>query len=171
MDIQKIKELALANGFKLKEQASGNMDLNAYVYDFANAIEQAAQAKAVPEGFVLVRASDRDREICELIDQRDNMERLADQLKDKLQDLYKVDFGEYTSCNCPLKNAIEYDDSNLVLVPREPTEEMLGAAWEAPPAGGPSGNRRVFYEKQAVVYKAMVEEAEKEMIEAQEQNR
>ncbi|HHP8326145.1 TPA: hypothetical protein ACSIVU_001005 [Acinetobacter baumannii] len=46
MDIQKIKELALANGFKLKEQASGNMDLNAYVYDFANAIEQAAKADA-----------------------------------------------------------------------------------------------------------------------------
>ncbi len=56
----------------------------------------------------------------------------------------------------------------FVLVPREPTEEMLGAAWEAPPAGGPSGNRRTFYEKQAVVYKAMIEEAEKEMIEAQE---
>ena len=54
MDIEKIKELALANGFKLKEQASGNMDLNAYVYDFANAIEQAAKAQAVPEGFVVV---------------------------------------------------------------------------------------------------------------------
>ena len=49
MDIQKIKGLALANGFKLKEQASGNMDLNAYVYDFANAIEQEAKAQAVPE--------------------------------------------------------------------------------------------------------------------------
>ena len=47
MDIQKIKELALANGFKLKEQADGGMDLNAYVYDFANAIEQAAKAQAV----------------------------------------------------------------------------------------------------------------------------
>ena len=44
MDIKKIKELALANGFKLKEQADGSMDLNAYVYDFANAIEQAAKA-------------------------------------------------------------------------------------------------------------------------------
>lgn len=54
MDIQKIKELALANGFKLKEQASGNVDLNVYVYDFANAIEQAAKAQ-VPEGFVLVK--------------------------------------------------------------------------------------------------------------------
>ena len=46
MDVQKIKELALANGFKLKEQAGGSMDLNAYVYDFANAIEQAAKADA-----------------------------------------------------------------------------------------------------------------------------
>jgi len=54
MDIQKVKELALANGFKLKEQADGSMDLNAYVYDFANAIEQAAKAQAVPEGFVVV---------------------------------------------------------------------------------------------------------------------
>lgn len=44
MDLEKIKELALANGFKLKEQADGSMDLNAYVYDFANAIEQAAKA-------------------------------------------------------------------------------------------------------------------------------
>ena len=54
MDIQKIKELALANGFKLKEQASGNLDLNAYVYDFANAIEREVKAQAVPEGYVLM---------------------------------------------------------------------------------------------------------------------
>ena len=56
MDIQKIKELALANGFKLKEQASGNMDLNSYVYDFANAIEQAAKAHEAKklEGCVVV---------------------------------------------------------------------------------------------------------------------
>ena len=52
MDIQKIKELALANGFSLKEQASGNMDLHSYVYEFANAIEQAVKAQAVPEGFL-----------------------------------------------------------------------------------------------------------------------
>ena len=58
MDIQKIKELALANGFSLKEQASGNMDLHSYVYEFANAIEQAVKAQAVPEGFVLVKMDD-----------------------------------------------------------------------------------------------------------------
>lgn len=54
MDIQKVKELALANGFKLKEQADGSMDLNAYVYDFANAIEREVKAQAVPEGYKLV---------------------------------------------------------------------------------------------------------------------
>lgn len=35
---EKIRELALANGFKLKLQADGTMDLNPYVYDFAEAL-------------------------------------------------------------------------------------------------------------------------------------
>lgn len=50
MELEKIKELALANGFSLKEQASGNMDLHSYVYEFANALLK----EATPEGFVLV---------------------------------------------------------------------------------------------------------------------
>ena len=54
MDIQKIKELALASGFSLKEQASGNMDLHSYVYEFAQAVAAEAKASAVPDGFVLV---------------------------------------------------------------------------------------------------------------------
>lgn len=57
MDIQEIKEIALANGFSLKEQASGNMDLHSYVYEFANAIEQAAKAQAVPESNALLSAA------------------------------------------------------------------------------------------------------------------
>lgn len=50
MELEKIKELALANGFSLKEQASGNMDLHSYVYEFANALLK----EATLEGFVLV---------------------------------------------------------------------------------------------------------------------
>lgn len=46
MDIQKIKDIALQNGFSLKEQASGNMDLHSYVYEFAQAIEQEALTQA-----------------------------------------------------------------------------------------------------------------------------
>jgi hypothetical protein len=32
---ERIKEIALANGFKLKEQPNGEMDLNPYVYVFS----------------------------------------------------------------------------------------------------------------------------------------
>lgn len=35
MTNDQIKEIALANGFKLKEQPDGSMDLNPYVYEFA----------------------------------------------------------------------------------------------------------------------------------------
>lgn len=35
MSNDQIKEIALANGFKLKEQPNGKMDLNPYVYEFA----------------------------------------------------------------------------------------------------------------------------------------
>lgn|GEM_PF-2050632 len=35
MNKQQVKELALSNGFKLKQQPSGEMDLNPYVYEFA----------------------------------------------------------------------------------------------------------------------------------------
>lgn len=38
MNNEHIKHLALINGFKLKEQPDGSMDLNPYVYDFANAL-------------------------------------------------------------------------------------------------------------------------------------
>ena len=38
MTNDQIKEIALANGFKLKEQSSGEMDLNPYVYEFARAL-------------------------------------------------------------------------------------------------------------------------------------
>lgn len=38
MTNDRIKELALANGFKLKEQPDGLMDLNPYVFAFARAL-------------------------------------------------------------------------------------------------------------------------------------
>ena len=38
MTNEQIKEIALANGFKLKEQQNGEMDLNPYVYEFARAL-------------------------------------------------------------------------------------------------------------------------------------
>ena len=83
------------------------------------------EAQAVPEGFVLIKASDRDQEMLELIDQRDHMEGQAEELKDKLQALYGVDFGEHSSCNFPFQNAIDYDDSDFVLVKKNHLSEVV----------------------------------------------
>jgi len=38
MTNEQIRDIALANGFKLKEQPDGRQDLNPYVYDFARAL-------------------------------------------------------------------------------------------------------------------------------------
>ncbi len=39
MTNDQIKEIALANGFRLKEQPDGTQDLNPYVYEFAKKIK------------------------------------------------------------------------------------------------------------------------------------
>ena len=38
MNNERIKDIALANDFKLKEQPSGEIDLDPYVYDFARTL-------------------------------------------------------------------------------------------------------------------------------------
>ena len=52
MNKQKIKELALANGFKLKQQTDGTEDLNPYVYDFAAALAVDAGRGGFIAGFI-----------------------------------------------------------------------------------------------------------------------
>lgn len=42
MNNERIKELALANGFNLKEQSDGTMELNPYVYEFVKALLKAS---------------------------------------------------------------------------------------------------------------------------------
>lgn len=41
MNKERIKDIALANGFKLKEQPCGEMDLNPYVYKFSRELLKA----------------------------------------------------------------------------------------------------------------------------------
>ena len=127
MDIQDDKDFAALPEVAKLYQACKERDLTIAEREYLKGARDAWQAKAqaVPEGFVLVKTSDRDQEMLELIDQRDYMESQAEELKDKLQALYGVDFGEHSSCNFPFQNAIDYDDSDLVLVPREPNEKMI----------------------------------------------
>ena len=45
MNNEQIKHLALQNGFKLKEQPDGTMDLNPYVYDFARVLTSGVKSQ------------------------------------------------------------------------------------------------------------------------------
>lgn len=48
MNNEQIKKIALDNGFKLKEQPDGSIDLNPYVYEFSRKlmVEAAREAKS-----------------------------------------------------------------------------------------------------------------------------
>lgn len=52
MNREHIKALALAKGFKLKDQPDGKADLNPYVYDFAEAVAE----QSLPQGYIMVPA-------------------------------------------------------------------------------------------------------------------
>lgn len=46
MNRERIKQLALESGFKLKEQPDGTVDLNPYVYEFAEQLISSATTAA-----------------------------------------------------------------------------------------------------------------------------
>jgi hypothetical protein len=64
MNNQMIQQIALASGFKLKEQQDGTMDLNPYVYDFAR--EVAAMAIISLDVTDLIRIGLRHANVDEL---------------------------------------------------------------------------------------------------------
>lgn len=86
------------------------------------------------EGYKLVKECDlqkTDQEIDQLIDERDKYQENAEELKDKLQSLYGLDFGDHSNANCPFQNAIAYDDGGYKLVPVEVNEDMLNEGCRA----------------------------------------
>ena len=138
MDIEKIKELALANGFKLKEQASGNMDLNAYVYDFANAIEQAAKAQADQKIKLLL--CDEHLKKCE-----------------SHTGIFNSQYPDEEPCLiCLAKEAkAQAIPDGFVAVPDEPTERMLDSAYS-------SISDNLHYADLENIYKAMIWSAQEQ---------
>jgi hypothetical protein len=60
MENSQIKELALANGFSLKEQLGGHMDLNPYVYEFAQPLKEALEQARSVYGQSAVTDADTD---------------------------------------------------------------------------------------------------------------
>ena len=55
MTNEQIREVAIANGFKLKEQPNGKMDLNPYVYDFARALIDEHENYVKPDSITDIR--------------------------------------------------------------------------------------------------------------------
>lgn len=122
---------------------------NCFENDILNMAYEMWCTSASREGYKLVKECEikkTDQEIGQLIDERDTAQEKAEELKDKLQDLYGVDFGEHSNANCPFQNAIDYDDSGYKLVPIEPTEEMYLSGVKERSSGGNTVD----------VYKAMI---------------
>lgn len=162
MGIQKDKDFTSLPEIAKLYQACKERDLTIAEREYLKGARdawQAAKAQAVPAGFVLIKASDREQEMLELIDQRDYMESQADELKDKLQALYGVDFGEHSSCNFPFQNAIDYDDSDFVLVKKNHLSEVVEKI------------ERMFEEDSLLALGELlpIQQGIKAMIEAQEQ--
>ena len=77
MDKKIVRELALANGFKLKEQPDGTLDLNPYVYEFAAALA----AKAGRAGFI---AGTDALEVAQILGSDFDTESAANQYADQI---------------------------------------------------------------------------------------
>ena len=86
MNNDQIKEIALANGFKLKEQPCGEMDLNPYVYDGVRAaIKQ--KLKEVMAELKSMESNDNTIEMSAMLDMcQDVTERHIDELSEVQSD-------------------------------------------------------------------------------------
>lgn len=103
MTRQQIRELALANGFKLKEQEDGYQDLNEYVYTFAKALIEADRIKQ-KAGHKLVLCNRRGREFDSIFASR--VPRAGETIYHSDDDEYRVTSVEYM---------VTEDHTNLML--------------------------------------------------------
>lgn len=55
----------------------------------------------------------------QLLTERDEYQNLAEKLKDRLQNTFNQDFGEHSNANCPFNNALEFNYSRFMVVPKD----------------------------------------------------
>lgn len=68
MNKKRVRELALSNGFKLKQQPSGEMDLNPYVYEFVDALLSKANERVKSLEQTNLELAANVESCCELVD-------------------------------------------------------------------------------------------------------
>ncbi len=67
MTNDQIRDIALAKGFKLKEQPSGERDLNPYVYDFARCL-MSGKLTDIMSAFIAMESDDNTLEMSAMLD-------------------------------------------------------------------------------------------------------
>ena len=135
LDIERVKQIALDNGFQLKEQASGNYDLHSYVYQFAEKLLEDKQAEVNELKAKLAKYEDPSPE--NLVAFSHAMyRRLASwasgQIPKELADLNLDDFVPMYAASAAV-HSLTMDwtkETTHVIVPREPTPKMIDATWD-----------------------------------------
>ena len=91
MTNDQIKELALANGFKLKEQPDGAMDLNPYVYEFASVVFAKGAITVFDDILADLEANENANTVASVIKSvKKHTENLSDTNKKLLEKLAKL---------------------------------------------------------------------------------
>ena len=91
MTNDQIKELALANGFKLKEQSDGAMDLNPYVYEFASVVFAKGAITAFDDILTDLESNEKANTVASVIKSvKKHTEKLSDTDKKLLEKLAKL---------------------------------------------------------------------------------
>ena len=90
--------------------------------DYFNNLKELSEEVAKLGGAVIKAA--RDKDLDQVITQRDNAEDMADRLADMIAKITEVNIGEHSSANCPWQNALDAASSLLQdLDPAQPDME------------------------------------------------
>lgn len=141
MNKEFVKDLALKNGFKLKQQPNGELELNPYVYDFADALLKNQHQKLEAEF-------------------NTNLSKVEQGIDEMAQGLLM----EIESLKAQLA---QYQSDNYVLVPRVPSEaikdqinEIIAESVFVETSWGGVNTAQFECGTDEVVYKAMIEAQE-----------
>ncbi|MHA3062545.1 hypothetical protein [Acinetobacter sp. ANC 4641] len=127
MDIQKQREAFESYAQKFfKTDKAFEKKGNQYIYDEVVMMWDCWITKQLEIDELKAKLAKLDRDADQLLTERDEMQEFAEKLKDRLQEVFNQDFGDHSNANCPFTNALEYNDSSFVLVPKE----KLSVFWQ-----------------------------------------
>ncbi len=85
-----------------------------------------------------------EREMLQLIDQRDHSESKATELAEAVGQIIGVDVGEHSSANCPVQTAIDAVDEFDAFTSSDATEEGVETLWRVATGMSDSRGQEIF---------------------------